>query len=81
MTTEQKVVLAILEAVALTVIVRLWWRRGKMGLLARVLWTVVLTVPLLGVLIYAFLRINPDENPDDNVTFSQRAEAENDHRH
>ena len=80
-TTEQKVVLGILEAIALAVIVRLWWRGGKTSLLERVVWTLVLVVPLLGILIYAFLRINPDENSDDNVTFSERAEAENDNRH
>lgn len=72
-TTEQIVVLGILEAIALAVIVRLWWRGGKTSLLARLLWTVALTVPLLGILAYAFLRPDPEPHPD-SVTWSQDAD-------
>ena len=80
-TTEQIVVLGVLEAVALAVIVRLWWRGGKTSLLARLLWTVVLTVPLLGVLVYAFLRSNPSEHPDNCHDFGSDAGSHSDSSH
>lgn len=80
-TTEQKVVLGLLEAVALAVIVRLWWRGGNTSLLARLLWTVVLAVPLLGVLIYAFLRNNPDEHPDNCYDFGGGGDSHGDSSH
>jgi hypothetical protein len=81
MTTEQIVVLAILEAVALVVIVRLWWRGGKSSLLARLLWTVVLTVPRLGILVYAFLRSNPGEHPDNCYDFGGGGDSHSDSSH
>ena len=79
MTTEQTILVGLLEAVALLVIVRLWRTEKRMSWFARLMWTIVLLVPLMGVLLYAFLRNNPDENPDDNVTFSEKTDTEISH--
>jgi hypothetical protein len=57
------ILLSGLEIVALIVIVRLWIRRHS-SLLPRLLWSVVLLVPFFGLLVYGFLRSEPETHPD-----------------
>jgi len=80
MTTEQTILVGLLEAVALLVIVRLWRTEKRMSWFARLMWTAVLLVPLIGLIFYGFLRSNPDEDSEKNLTFSERAEIEHQHQ-
>jgi len=54
---------AVLELIALVVIVRLWSRR-PLRLVPCLLWSVVLLVPFFGILIYVFLRETPEAHSD-----------------
>jgi hypothetical protein len=80
MTTPQVIVLGLLEAIALGVIARLWLKRDS-GLAARLIWSVVLLVPLFGLMAYFFLTDSPDEHLYDTDTMRSSAEsfAEGDH--
>jgi hypothetical protein len=73
MSTAQMIVLAALELIALAVIVRIWVTRRHKYVITRVIWSLVLMVPLLGVLFYFFLREQPDEHPYDTDTMSGTA--------
>ena len=57
--------LILLEGISLLLILRLWRRKRNMPAWRRCLWSVVLLVPILGWLFYAFLTTNPDAHPDD----------------
>ena len=57
------IVLAILEVVALIVIARLWLQR-RHRIIHRILWSLLLLVPLFGLLMYGFLVSDLDKNPD-----------------
>lgn len=59
MDTPTLIVGAILELVALVVIVRLWTRR-PLRIVSSVCWSVVLLVPFFGLVIYFFLREKPE---------------------
>jgi TRAP-type mannitol/chloroaromatic compound transport system permease small subunit len=52
------------EAAALVAIVHLWLRR-KMRWWAKLLWSVFLFVPFLGLVFYGFVTISPDPHDDD----------------
>jgi hypothetical protein len=52
----------LLEIVSLIVVIRLW-RRPTGRFLPRLLWSIVLLVPLFGLLIYVFLREEPQAHP------------------
>jgi uncharacterized membrane protein len=54
--------LSLAEVVALVVIVRLWMNR-RHNFVPRLLWSVVLLVPLFGLLAYVFLRSEPEAHP------------------
>ena len=54
---------AVLELVALIVIVRLWVRR-RMRIIPRIFMSIILLVPFFGLLIYAFVGIDLGRNPD-----------------
>jgi len=53
----------VLEIVALVFIVRLWSRR-PVRLVPCLLWSIILLVPLFGILIYVFLRETPEAHSD-----------------
>jgi uncharacterized membrane protein YoaK (UPF0700 family) len=57
------ILLAVLEFVALVVIARLWIRR-RHRLVPRILWSLLLLVPLFGLLMYGFLVSDLEKNPD-----------------
>jgi predicted membrane channel-forming protein YqfA (hemolysin III family) len=52
----------LLEIVSLIVVVRLW-RRPTGTFLPRLLWSIVVLVPLFGLLIYVFLHEEPKTHP------------------
>jgi len=57
------IVLGVLEMVALVVVIRLWLRR-RLRLLPRIFWSIVLLIPLVGLLTYGFVMSNLEKNPD-----------------
>ena len=58
------IVFAVLEVVALIVLARLWLQR-RHRITPRILWSIALLVPLLGLLMYCFLTgVEPEKNPD-----------------
>jgi len=65
MTTPEIIVLVVLESVGLLFIARLWLRKSRTPLWRRCLWSVVLLIPLLGVLYYGFTRPDPEAHADD----------------
>ncbi len=52
---------AILELVALIVIIRLWMRR-PLRVVSSVLWSAVLLIPFFGLVVYFFLRSGPESH-------------------
>lgn len=54
---------ATLELIALIVIVRLWMRR-PLRIVPTIFWSLVLLVPFFGLLLYFFLRDEPEAHPD-----------------
>ena len=75
MTTSQIVLLSISEVVALFFIARLWLKRGRLGAVARVFWSIILLVPVLGVILYGFCLNDPDAHPYDTDTTSGSAQS------
>ena len=59
------VALSICEFVALIAIVHLWFRKRRMRIITRLLWSVVLLVPVFGVLFYGLTRSDPESHSDD----------------
>ena len=62
MPTQEQILLAVLELIAIMVIVRIWLKRRHKLLIVRVVWSLILLVPFFGILIYFFLNENPTEN-------------------
>ena len=54
---------AVLEWIALVVIVTLWYER-RMRIIPRILMSIVLLIPFFGLLIYVFIRSDLNKNPD-----------------
>lgn len=69
-------VVGALEIVALYLIFRLW-RRRSLGLISRVVWTLILLVPLIGLLIYGLIMCDPN----DEVAGSSSHDAEDNPSH
>jgi hypothetical protein len=57
--------LSLCEVVALAVIAHLWLRKRRMRIITRALWSLVLLVPLFGVLFYGLTRSDPDAHSDE----------------
>ena len=57
------IVFVVLEVMALIVVARLWLRR-RHRIIPRILWSLLLLVPLFGLLMYGFIVINLDKNPE-----------------
>ena len=55
--------LSVLEIVALAVVVRLWLRR-RLRLLPRIFWSIVLFIPVFGLLMYGFVASDLEKNPE-----------------
>jgi hypothetical protein len=65
MTAIQITSLAVLEAVGLFMIGRLWFGKQKSSLVRRIIWSVLLLIPLFGPLMYGFISIDPSEHGED----------------
>jgi hypothetical protein len=63
--TPTIIALSICEFVALLTIVNLWFRKRRMRVITRLLWSVVLLVPLFGVLLYGLTRSDPEAHGED----------------
>jgi hypothetical protein len=59
--------LGVLEIVALVVIIRLWLHR-RFRLIPRIVWSVILLIPILGLLIFLFVTSDLDRNPERRET-------------
>lgn len=66
------ILLAVLETLAMVVLVRMWKRHRRRHMLFRVCWAVLLLVPLVGVLLYAFIMNDPEKNPHKMETAADR---------
>jgi hypothetical protein len=75
MGTPQIAILSMVEAVAALFIVRLWMKRPKLGTPAKLFWSAILLIPVLGMVAYGFCTIDPEEHPYDTDTTSGSAEA------
>jgi hypothetical protein len=64
MTTYRLIFAGVFELIALAVIARMWMKRRHSGTIVRLLWTIVLLVPVFGLLTYFFLRESPDSHPE-----------------
>jgi len=62
--TAEIVMVGLCEIVALAAIIHLWFRKHDMLLITRLFWTIVLLVPLLGLLFYGFMRRDPPAHSD-----------------
>jgi len=60
MSTAQIIVSAVFESIGLFVIFRLWTRKRKSSLLSRCFWSIVLLIPLLGLVLYGFVANSPE---------------------
>ena len=53
----------VLEVIAVALVVDLWLRR-RLHILLRLCWSFHLPVPIIGLLLFAFIVSSPDYNPD-----------------
>jgi hypothetical protein len=59
-----------LELIGLALIIRLWVKQTPRKVWKRVLWSVILVLPLFGVLAYGFMTLNLDEAPGEKRSSS-----------
>jgi hypothetical protein len=64
MNTYVIILLGVLEVVAVCVSVHLWFQQRRMRIIPRIFWSVVLLVPLFGLLVFVFIRSDLDKNAD-----------------
>lgn len=62
MTRPQIIVFGLLELAALAVVVRLWIKKKHRNAWVRLLWSLVLLVPVVGLMFYGFLAGNDSDN-------------------
>ncbi len=62
MPTQEQILFAVLEMIALMVIIRIWLKGRHKRLVVRLIWSLILLVPFFGILVYFFLNENPKEN-------------------
>jgi L-asparagine transporter-like permease len=54
---------ALLEISAIVIVIRMWLRkRGRW--VGRLFWTILLLIPVVGLLFYKFLTLNPEARAD-----------------
>lgn len=64
MDTKLVIVLALFEMAALILVARLWLCRRRMRIVPRVFWSLVLLVPVFGLMLYALIHNDPDAHPE-----------------
>jgi len=57
------IAIVLLEFVALFAIIRVW-RQKRRRVVAKLLWSALLAVPVFGLMFYCFLTINPEARED-----------------
>ena len=72
MDTFTTICLAALEVVGVCVSVHLWFRKQRMRIVPCLFWSIVLLIPLFGLLMFVFIADNPDKNPDRQDTQADR---------
>jgi len=75
MTTAQLLVVGGFELLAILIILRMWVRRHHRAVV-RVVWSLVLLVPVIGILAYYFLRESPAKHPVGKGWNAMRSDAE-----
>jgi hypothetical protein len=70
------IVLASCLFVSLCLIARLWFTRRRDSALRKILWSIMLLVPLLGWLFYAAFYHAPEPGPGGHVEYGQAAQGE-----
>jgi hypothetical protein len=65
MTKSQVITLSALECISLALIARLWRRKHKARVWQRCLYSVILLVPILGWVFYAFIAVHPEAHSDE----------------
>ena len=68
------ILIGIFEAVALVVIVRLWIR-PRHRLAPRILWSIILLVPLFGLLMYGFIVADLEKHPHEKCESQADSDA------
>jgi len=69
---------AVCEPIGLIVTIRLWLKRRHRNIFIRLIWSLVLLIPLFGLIAYFFLNENPSGHPYDTDTTSGSAIAVDD---
>jgi hypothetical protein len=69
---------AVCEPIALVVVIRLWIKRPHRNIPTRIIWSLILLIPLFGLIAYFFLNENPSTHPYDTDTTSGSAVAVDD---
>jgi hypothetical protein len=69
MTAAQITVLGILEAVGLFLILRLWCKI-RLPVARKIVWSLLLLIPVLGPLMYGFVSLDPEPHGEDVGDFS-----------
>ena len=64
MTTKQLILGSVFEIISLIVVIRIWLKRYHKSRAARLFWSIVLLVPIFGLIAYYFLTEAPDRHPD-----------------
>jgi hypothetical protein len=65
MTAGQITLLGLLEAVGVFMAIRLWFKTAKASLVRRIVWSVLLLIPLLGPIMYGFVSLDPSAHGED----------------
>lgn len=65
MILSQKIVIILLEILGLIMVIRLWFKGGKLSLFRKIFWSVFLMVPLLGPVMYIFTSLDPSDHGED----------------
>ena len=65
MTQGQIALLAVVEAVGVFLVLRLWLKKAKASLARRIFWSALLLIPLLGPLLYGWVSLDPSAHGED----------------
>lgn len=72
MNTFVIVCLSVFEVISLWLIVRLWVQKRRMPIIPRIFWSLMLLVPVFGLIMFGFICSDLDKNPDHMETDTDR---------
>jgi hypothetical protein len=64
-TTAQIIILAAFETIGIFMVVRLWLKKTRKSIVHKMVWSVLLLIPLLGPLMYGFVSVDPSAHGED----------------